>query len=283
MVNDLFRMYRPITANPFSANDDYVEIPPSKTLAPYVRCFWGTKQNSMQEPRDKPQQTLVIPDTCVDIIVEVDFTNHKISHLFCGIQDTSFQATPAKTMTDTFTFAIRFYAWAVLLFADENMTNSLNILTDTEEYFHTFKQELEDQLINSQTIGQRIELAEHYLVSRLRRHSENSHIMNAVYKMLGAKGNIQLGDLVQYTGVSKRQLERLFKKNIGISPKKLATLIRYQYLWQDIIKKDSIDIAEAVVEYGFYDQAHLLNDFKKYHKMTPFQAKNLHIIEKNSL
>jgi AraC-like DNA-binding protein len=65
----------------------------------------------------------------------------------------------------------------------------------------------------------------------------------------------------------------VFLEYIGAGPKKLAGLVRYQYLWQDIVQNGSFDIQDAVFRYAYTDQAHLLNDFRKYHAMTPARAR----------
>ncbi|HEX3075846.1 MAG TPA: hypothetical protein VHQ24_03135 [Lachnospiraceae bacterium] len=57
-----------------------------------------------------------------------------------------------------------------------------------------------------------------------------------------------------------------------MSIKKVSNLVRYQYLWQDIAlaKIDSMQV--AVDKYHYVDQSYLLNDFKKFHTMTPREA-----------
>ncbi|SEO91475.1 Helix-turn-helix domain-containing protein [Amphibacillus marinus] len=268
MVNDLFTHYRPITATPFTRHQAYIEIAPTKALAPYVCCFWGTTKSIWRLPQD----TLVIPDTCMDIIFDVNFTKNTIRQSFCGIQDQSFLAQSAGPATFSFTFAIRFYAWSVALFTDEDMRFSLNQFADPEQYFKTFRKELEQKLIDSHTIAERIKYAETYLLKRINTKRENAHVMNAINQMLVNKGNLQLKDIIEHTAISQRQLERLFKQFTGVSPKKLAALIRHQYLWQQIAYQNSINIHDVVSKYGFYDQAHLLNSFKQYHTLTPKQA-----------
>ena len=60
---------------------------------------------------------------------------------------------------------------------------------------------------------------------------------------------------------------------VGVSPKSLASLVRYQYLWNDIVYNRQLDILDAVCKYGYSDQAHLCHDFKKYHSMNIADAK----------
>ena len=61
-------------------------------------------------------------------------------------------------------------------------------------------------------------------------------------------------------------------KVLGVGPKRLSDLVRYQFLWQELLLDPRFQIQDAVQKYGFSDQAHLQNTFKKYHSMTPRQA-----------
>ncbi len=72
--------------------------------------------------------------------------------------------------------------------------------------------------------------------------------------------------------LSSRQLERVYEECLGMSPKKTASLIRYQFLWNKIIKSPKFDVLDAVEEFRYADQSHLLKDFKKHHSMSIREA-----------
>ncbi len=80
-------------------------------------------------------------------------------------------------------------------------------------------------------------------------------------------------DLTQEVLLGNRQLERLFLEYIGVSPKSLASMVRYQYLWSEILYNKDFNIMDAVYKYGYSDQAHLCHDFKKYHSMNMSDAR----------
>lgn len=272
-MNNLFKLYHPITQTPLSHSETYIELPPCEALAPYICCYWGTYNNITTIASGEVDNGIVIPDTCMDIIFDVNFTNNRISNTFCGIQNRSFISSSPTVSAYICSFAIRFYAWAVILFADEDMKTVLNTFNKTDYYFKFLKENLESVLIDTRTIEERIKITESYLLRRINKNRENPNVMNAIYKILNSKGNIRIKELADYASVSSRQLERLFKETTGISPKQLADLVRYQYLWQDIIYCKDFDIQDAVLKYGYCDQAHLLNDFRNYHTMTPIEAK----------
>ena len=75
---------------------------------------------------------------------------------------------------------------------------------------------------------------------------------------------------VSYThlDVYKRQ----FLHTVGVPPKHLMNLIRYQCLWQQMLRAGRLDYPDAVAAYGYADQSHLIADFKKYHSLTPTAA-----------
>jgi AraC-like DNA-binding protein len=266
-------IYYPITATPFNRDETYVEIEPCKDLKPYIRCFWGTLKPYIDNPSSKLESSLVTPDTCMDIIFDIDISKNQLTDIFCGINDTSFTTEKQESSATISSFAIRFYCWAVPLFSDEAMNRALNTFTETEVYFKKFKRDLENILLTSTSIVDRVGKVQDYLLMRLNINKQNNNLMNAVYKILQSKGTASISELMEFTTISQRQLERLLLEYVGVSPKKLSGLIRYQYLWQDIVRGNSISIQDLVSKYAYVDQAHLLRDFKKYHSMTPRDAR----------
>ncbi|MDE6727531.1 MAG: helix-turn-helix domain-containing protein, partial [Oscillospiraceae bacterium] len=61
-------------------------------------------------------------------------------------------------------------------------------------------------------------------------------------------------------------------QTMGISPKCFSGLVRYQMLWREMALCGDFNVLDAVEKYGYTDQAHLLNDFRKRHLMNPKQA-----------
>lgn len=273
-MQTLSRMYRPITGTPFTNNDAYCEIPPCEALRPYIRCFWGTvKPVSAQVGAASPG--IVIPDTCMDIIFDINYTQNNYSGFFCTIDEHSYRTGGTAIPDTTATFAIRFYAWTAILFSEEDFTGRKNCAFPVEELFGSLKAELEPLLFDVPELNGKIAAAENLLLKRLRTSRINQNLLNAVYLMLETNGRAKMPDLCRYTALSERQLERIFRTCTGVSPKTLSSLIRYQLLWQEMALSDRFCVADAVEKYGFTDQSHLLNDFKRRHLMTPSQAVRL--------
>ena len=119
----------------------------------------------------------------------------------------------------------------------------------------------------------RVAVTERYLQRIIHPERMNSGVMEAVGEILKNKGNIKMEQLTKDIHIGSRQLERLFKENVGISPKQLTNLVRYQYLWNDVLFNNNFNIQDEVYKLGYTDQAHLSHEFKRFHTMNITDAK----------
>ena len=52
----------------------------------------------------------------------------------------------------------------------------------------------------------------------------------------------------------------------------MLNLMRYQMAFQEMARLHRVDFADLAAKHGYCDQAHLIRDFQKYHRMTPLEA-----------
>lgn len=259
-------MYRPLTASPFSQDDSYCELMPCPALRPYIRCFWGTR-------RPLPSAAgsgLVIPDTCIDIIFDIDYTDSCWTGGVCCVDERSHRTVVtdvgAKAHINA-TFAIRFYAWTAVLFAERDLSSTRNRYFPVDEFFSALRKELQPLLFDVPTLTGKAAAAERFLLKRLDGIRVNNDLMNVLHMMISSCGRARLTDICGSIALSERSLERIFSSHIGVSPKTFSDLVRYQLLWQELMSGRRFDAADAVERFGYFDQAHLLNDFRKRHLM----------------
>lgn len=268
-------IYYPLTATPLKRNASYTELPSCKELLPYIRCYWGTENPHIQFEKDDALE-LVIPDTCVDIIYYVDYTNNSVAGVFCGINDCSFQLRNSGNAGHVAaTFAIRFYAWSAYAFADDSFKSTINGYFDVGSRFEWLDRMIRPKLLELITLQEKVSFVEQVLLKAVSNVRENILINNTIRNILINKGSLDVSYLARESFVSTRQLERLFHEYIGITPKKLSNLIRYQFLWRDILCKANFDVLSAVHKYGYTDQSHLLREFKRYHSMDIHKARTV--------
>lgn len=274
-------IYQPLTAVPFRHNLTYKEIFPDMALQPYIRCFWGSEKPYIQTEENASPE-IVVPDTCVDIIYQIDYTDNAVSGSFFGINDRSFFACMnGKSGHLMATFAIRFYAWNAYLFSDDSFRGTANGCYEVGERFGWLDKALGDKLFEKKTLAEKITYVQQLFIKKMDGLKRQEIVNHAISNMLIHRGSLEISHLARDAFVSSRHLERLFHEYVGITPKKMSNLIRYQFLWRDILFHPNFDILDAMYKFGFTDQAHLMREFKRYHSMNIRKARELalHCVE----
>src|SRR4029079_19485760 len=82
----------------------------------------------------------------------------------------------------------------------------------------------------------------------------------AVLLIEAGGGAIDVARLARGLGISTRQLERRFKDAVGLPPKLFCRIQRFQRVFQQI--EAGRGWVETALACGYYDQAHLVRDFR---------------------
>lgn len=85
------------------------------------------------------------------------------------------------------------------------------------------------------------------------------------------KGVIPIQDLAGRVGCQPRQLERKFGTAVGISPKHLCNILRVHAFIKLLQRDSKPNLTGYAYESGYYDQAHLIREFRKITGLTPSQ------------
>ncbi len=83
-----------------------------------------------------------------------------------------------------------------------------------------------------------------------------------VYCILSESGIRTVDDLSARARLGKRSLQRLFNEYVGVSPKWVIRRYRLHELLERVHSGAEPDYAQLALELGYYDQAHLINDFR---------------------
>ena len=139
---------------------------------------------------------------------------------------------------------------------------------DLEDIYYSHTKNVEEQLGNSKNPDEIIRHVEYYLLKIFSNTSPDVYASAAINFVRDTFGQISINDLSHKIGYSRKQLERIFMKHIGIKPKKYAQIIQFQHSLQ-LIQKPQMTLTEAALAAGFFDQAHFNNSFKLFTGKTP--------------
>lgn len=261
----LHRRYTPLPAQPM-ATACYGEAPAAEPLRPYIRCFWFQKPGpAFLRP------AFFIPDTCADLIFTLNALTGKAACRFLSPWDRP--GLPAPVQARTFTFGIRFYAWSLGMFTQESIRK--NETADGWAFFPQLAGDMARALRRSADFSLLIQAAQPLLLTLKDQGRMRADVWNAVAQMVAHPGQAALSDLARGCAVSTRQLQRLFLESTGLTPMKIASLIRYQQVWRRLAADPRCSLAKLAADYFYTDQAHLTRDFSKYHGMPPRKAADM--------
>lgn len=89
--------------------------------------------------------------------------------------------------------------------------------------------------------------------------------------LLSTKGSKSINTILKDNLSKRRQLERKFLKQVGMSPKQLSKVIRLQTALKLLLNQQSERLTDIAYESEYYDQAHFIKDFKDFTGTTPNQ------------
>lgn len=93
----------------------------------------------------------------------------------------------------------------------------------------------------------------------------------AVQGLQRSGGRLPLQQLANDLGASPKRLRRAFEEQVGLGPKGLARLIRFDAVRRRLKEAKPQPWADLALEMGFSDQAHLVRELRAFSGFTPTQ------------
>jgi transcriptional regulator GlxA family with amidase domain len=83
---------------------------------------------------------------------------------------------------------------------------------------------------------------------------------------------VRVADIAKGAGFSQRRLIELFTADVGLTPKRFGRVLRFHRATA-LARSAALDWTRVAHECGYYDQAHLIHDFRELAEMTPSDLK----------
>jgi methylphosphotriester-DNA--protein-cysteine methyltransferase len=129
--------------------------------------------------------------------------------------------------------------------------------------------ELAVQISESPCTDAQFDLLESFLVARLADKEVDRRVCIALHLIQGSSGAMRVRDIAGRCGISCRQLERLLRVWVGISPKPLSRIARFQASLVCAGKQPARDWTYVAAEQNYADQAHLIHEFSGFTGASP--------------
>lgn len=160
-----------------------------------------------------------------------------------------------------------------------------NQIIDAKELLDSDIQILYEHLCESKELKEMALLADVYLMGYLlkkRQVCTNNGILKLVGNVMNnyGKGNLDL--LTSQSNMSHRNLERLFLNKVGVSPKHLICIIRFNFALTSKKQNPSLNWTSIAAESGYFDQMHMIREFKHFSGNTPCHLINIPLVNETN-
>lgn len=259
---DFIRQYfRPLQPN-HSLDDsqlDYHEFTPPDVLMPYVYCFW-----ELTSPTPASQSYQVVADGTVDIIF--DLNHHEPPQLSI----TNDRAFVIPLQGEIHYMGIRFLPACIHYFFSLSLSGLKGLSVEAEGILGRELAVLNDRLQGDQRVEGRLEAMAEFLRSRQAKNKMeiDPRFLQSLHHVLNSSGNALVQtDVAEF--ISSRQLRRMFERYVGLSPKLFSRVVRFQQTLATMRETPLPEWNKVFLDYGYYDQAHFIREFKTFYGHTP--------------
>jgi AraC-like DNA-binding protein len=171
-------------------------------------------------------------------------------------------------------FAIYFHPHGLSMLLDLPLTELYNQSIPLKYLLKGRIAKLEDELYEVQSFEQRIALSEKFLMESFKKTEKKyqyENIRHAINIINQHQGMIEVDELASHSCLSRKQFERVFSSIIGTTPKQFLKIVRFQHAIYQKSKHLEFSLTQIALNCGYYDQAHMINDFKSLSGFTPKQ------------
>ena len=250
----------------------YTEFPPDPRLAGIVSCYWTLEGDGTPEEAAAP----ILPDGHMELVFHYgDPFRRQIAE---GRHEIQSRALLAGQMTGPVhlipsgragVVGARFRPGGLYTVVHHPQHLFTDTIMPLEDVAQDLVSEIAPRLEHAADAASRVAVLQRALLHRTRDVRDRGPVPLAVTRILSSGGTVSIERVAGTCGISPRQLERAFREQVGLSPKLLARVTRFQSVFQAVETGRLTSGVMVALSCGYYDQAHFVRDFKAFAGDTP--------------
>jgi AraC-like DNA-binding protein len=261
---------------------------PRPPLNEVVELFWHRGHETAAV--HAPPREAILPDGCAHLVfnlsqnrigfyekIESNRLTTLAGSIFCGPRSSAYAILPAAAAI----IGVLFKAGGVfrLLSAPTEEFRNAQVPLDLILGGDGLRQ----QLIAAPTPAARFLLLEKFLLRQLQQSLLLHRAVRYAVHAFERDPFLSVAAVLQKIGLSERRFSRIFSEQVGLTPKLFQRVRRFQRTMASLPAYGEVDWAGTATANGYYDQAHLINDFRAFSSVTPSDFFASRIVQRNHL
>ncbi len=243
----------------------YRELPPPPSLRAVVRCFWILRDADGAGAVER-----VLPDGCAELVV------HRAAPMLRRHADGREETQPAAVVAGQLRTAallvstgavdmvgVRLQPWAGASVLRASLGGLADGIVPLDDLECGLPADLVERVQEAPDDERRVALlAEHLQRCVTGRDDVIESVRATVDRIEASAGSVTVAELAAGLGWSRRRLERRFDREVGLSPKALCRVVRFQRVVTRLADARRASLAGLALDGGYADQSHLARDFR---------------------
>lgn len=126
------------------------------------------------------------------------------------------------------------------------------------------------KIISEKNVSKKFEYIEKYLLGKIRADYEYDPFFHEILNSISQNPDqVTVKGLAEKMKFSQKHLITLFNRQVGLTPKSLIRIFRFQKVLLELEKNKEIDWMQVATDCGYYDQAHFIKDFYNFSGIKP--------------
>lgn len=243
----------------------YLEHAPAPALRAHVECYWSIASSDAGAGASCNR---VLPDGCMDVIFDLSHAGGGVIPWRACVVGTMTRSVVTQADGNTDLFGVRFRPGAAPALLDVP-AHELTDRTAPLDPFWSGAPSLLDELASSAAL-ERVRSADAFLRRRLACARALPPVVSAAAAEIArARGLTSVRGLRELTSLEPRTLERVFRQHVGISPRTAIRVVRFRHAVNAALGRPRVHWARLAADSGYYDQAHLIREFRELAGLTP--------------
>jgi AraC-like DNA-binding protein len=260
---------------------------PSPLLRESVELFWYRGAGAAVAPEITKEA--ILPDGCAHLVINLSENRIGLyeqiesrlltalgGSIFCGPRSSPYAILPAAAAV----IGVLFRPGGVFRLLSAPTEEFKNVQVPLELVIGG---DVRERLIAAATPVARFLLLEKFLLLQLQRSLSLHRAVRYAVSAFEHDAFSTVADVLDKIGLSERRFSRIFSEQVGLTPKLFQRVRRFQRTMASLPSHGEVDWAATATANGYYDQAHLINDFRSFSSVTPSDFFASRIVQRNHL